>query len=76
MIELNLRYRLGPREAFNRLSRLWARVSDCKQPYKLAEEYATGALTWSQLLRLVSADATPVDWSKHAIFRVCGLTSR
>ena len=70
MIELNLRYGKGPREAFNRLDRLWSRAADKSHPYRLTEEYATGALSWSQLLCLVSADAVPVDWSRRAIFRV------
>ncbi len=70
MIELNQRYGHGPEGAFNRLQRLWARVTNGERPYRLTEEYATGALSWSQLLCLVSADATPVDWSQRAIFRV------
>jgi subtilisin family serine protease len=70
MVELNLRFGQGPGEAFNRLDRLWSRVADDRRPYRLTEEYATGALSWSQLLRLVSADAVPVEWSRRAIFRI------
>jgi len=70
MVEINLRYGKGPKEAFLRLDRLWSRATGDRHPYPLTDEYATGSLTWSQLLRLVTADAVPVEWSQRAIFRV------
>jgi serine protease AprX len=70
MVELNLTYRGGPAAAFGLLERLWRRVTGRDGPVRLADEYATGALTMNELKRLVAADSAPVTWTERSIYRV------
>jgi subtilisin family serine protease len=70
MIELNLRYRSGPKGAFAALRELWKELTDGAALEALAEEYATGSLSPNQLKCLVAADAVPITWPDRAIYRV------
>ena len=71
MVELNLRYEGGPGAAFVALASLWRRCTgERSEPLALAEEYATGTLSMSELKRLVTADAAAQDWRWRAAFRV------
>ncbi|HYN29700.1 MAG TPA: hypothetical protein VES95_07510, partial [Dermatophilaceae bacterium] len=62
MVELNLRYAGGPRAAFAALASLWQRCTgERSEPLPLAEDYATGTLSMSEMKRLVTADAAAGD---------------
>jgi serine protease AprX len=69
MIELNLRFQSGAADAMKRVNYLWRLVDGPGEPFPVSE-YAVGELTTSQLERLVSADAAPLDWPKRAIYRI------
>jgi serine protease AprX len=71
MVELNLQFRSGVTGAFERLERLWRRVSDGDElPTRIAGRYAAGELTMHQIQRLVAADAVPVRWPLRSIHHV------
>jgi len=71
MIELNLAFEGGPREAFARLGELWRRVTGSEQGLtRLADEYAIGDLSMAQMKRLVSADAAQLAWPHRCTYRI------
>jgi subtilisin family serine protease len=70
MIELNLAHEGGPRDAMTALVDLWRRVTGRPGPDPLADEYATGVLTWGEMKRLVAADAAAMKWPKRSIHRI------
>jgi len=71
MVELNLQFRSGVTGAFERLERLWRRVTDSAElPTRIAGRYAAGELTMHQIQRLVAADAVPVRWPHRSIHHV------
>ena len=70
MAELNLRYRAGPDDAYERLVGLWTRVTGGRAPSRLAEEYATGMLSVNEMKRLVSADAAVGAKSARSLRRL------
>ena len=70
MAELNLRYRAGPDDAYERLVGLWTRVTGGRAPSRLAEEYATGMLSVNEMKRLVSADAAAGAKSARSLRRL------
>ena len=70
MVELNLRFDEGPAAAFDRLKQLWKLVDSDGDPYRLADEYATGQLTAKQIEGLVAADAVALNWPDRAIYRI------
>lgn len=73
MAEINLGYR-GERDvpdaAFKRLEQLWRRVTGDRRPSRLAEQYASGKLSMNEVVRLVAADAAPVDWPQRSIHQI------
>lgn len=71
MIELNLAFEGGPREAFARLAELWHRVTGNEEGLtRLADEYAIGDLSMAQMKRLVSADAAQLAWPHRCTYRI------
>jgi subtilisin family serine protease len=70
MAEVNLRFGGGVEAAYQRLDRLWERVTGGRRPRRVAGQYATGELSMGQVERLVAADAAPVVWARRSIFRV------
>jgi serine protease AprX len=70
MIELNLRFESGFDGAMDRVQYLWHLVGGQGIPFPLANQYAVGELTSTQIEGLVSADVAAVDGPKRAIFRV------
>jgi serine protease AprX len=70
MIELNLRFESGIDGAMERARYLWYLVGGEGEPFLLADKYAVGELTSTQIEGLVSADVAAVDPPKRAIFRV------
>ncbi|WP_431969942.1 S8 family peptidase [Nocardia sp. bgisy134] len=70
MIELNLRFRGGARSAIARVEQLWQYVDADGVPRGLADEYAVGELTTTQIEGLVAADAVGIDWPDRAIYRI------
>lgn len=70
MIELNLRFESGIDGAMKRVQYLWHLVGGEGQPFLLANQYAVGELTSTQIEGLVSADVAAVDEPKRAIYLV------
>ncbi|MEV0034071.1 S8 family peptidase [Nocardia sp. NPDC050793] len=70
MIELNLRFRSGSRAAMARVDQLWQYLDADGAPRPLADEYAVGELTTTQIEGLVAADAVGIDWPDRAIYRI------
>jgi serine protease AprX len=70
MVELNLQFAAGPRDALARLARLWERATTAQPPELIAGRYLAGELTMSQMKRLVSADAVPVALSRRSIHHI------
>jgi serine protease AprX len=70
MAEINLRYRLGPDAAFERLEGMWLRVTGDRRPWRLSEQYASGMLSMNEVKRLVAADAVPVGWPDRSVRRL------
>ncbi|GAB4585100.1 S8 family peptidase [Nocardia sp. IFM 10818] len=70
MIELNLRYRTGPNKAMKRIAELWRYLGRTDKPRHLADEYAVGELTTTEIEGLISADAVDGKWETRAIFRI------
>ncbi|HYN28433.1 MAG TPA: S8 family peptidase, partial [Dermatophilaceae bacterium] len=53
------------------LASLWQRCTgERSEPLPLAEDYATGTLSMSEMKRLVTADAAAGDWRRRAAFRI------
>ncbi|GIF26135.1 subtilisin family serine protease [Actinoplanes tereljensis] len=70
MAEVNLQYRAGPPDAFERLEELWEQVGDGRKPVRVAGRYLAGALTMGQVKRLVAADAVPIAWPERTIYHI------
>ncbi|WP_067540249.1 S8 family peptidase [Nocardia crassostreae] len=70
MIELNLRYRSGPSKAMARVKELWRYLGRPDEPRLLADEYAVGELTTTEIEGLISADAVGIDWIDRSIYRI------
>ncbi|WP_431956910.1 S8 family peptidase [Nocardia lijiangensis] len=70
MIELNLRFVKGSRGAFGRVEQLWQYLDADGAPRPLADEYAVGELTATQIEGLVAADAVSIEWPDRAIYRI------
>ncbi|WP_067838790.1 S8 family peptidase [Nocardia lijiangensis] len=70
MLELNLHFVGGPRAAMARVDQLWRYLDTDGAPRPLADEYAVGELTTTQIEGLVTADAVGIEWHDRAIYRV------
>ncbi|WP_054812795.1 S8 family peptidase [Nocardia arizonensis] len=70
MIELNLRFRTGPRGAMARVAELWRFLDADSPPRPLSDEYAVGDLTANQIEGLISADSVSSDWNDRAVYRI------
>ena len=70
MIELNMRFESGIAGAMERVKYLWYLVDGTGAPFLLADQFAVGELTSTQIEGLVSADVAAVDPPKRAVFRV------
>jgi subtilisin family serine protease len=72
MVEVNLQYRAGPPDAFERLRDLWAKVAadGDPDPVEVAGRYLAGKLTMRQAKRLVAADAVPITWAERTVYHV------
>jgi serine protease AprX len=75
MAEINLRFRGGSDDAFDRLTDLWRRVTRTsplpdRRPTALGDEYATGQLSLNEMKRLVSADTAGSTRSTRSLRRI------
>jgi serine protease AprX len=78
MIELNLRYGVGSKNARTvgvagaivRVHELWKLVGAGGDPEVVAEQYMSGELTQQQVQNIATADSAGGDWPERAIFRI------
>jgi serine protease AprX len=78
MIELNLRYGVGSKNArtvgvagaIARVHELWKLVGAGGDPEVVAEQYMSGELTQQQVQNIATADSAGGDWPERAIFRI------